>query len=147
MAHYPKLNFPPIDRATLRRAPGGWEVVDPRRGRLKLTPEEWVRRHVIAWLEGLGFAGISIVQEYPVCLNGRPQRADLVVVDGSCRPLLLVECKEPAVVLTREVMDQAVCYNQMLQAPWVLLTNGISHCRLSLNEGRYQLLERFPFER
>ena len=50
---------------------------------LVLTPEEWVRRHLIAYLEtGCGAARRRIVQEYPVAMNGAPQRADVVVVAG-----------------------------------------------------------------
>ena len=65
---------------------------------LVLTPEEWVRQHLIACLVTCcGAQPTRIVQEYAVPLNGQPQRADVVVVDDSARPLLLAECKAPHV--------------------------------------------------
>uniref|UniRef100_UPI004056C524 type I restriction enzyme HsdR N-terminal domain-containing protein n=1 Tax=Alistipes sp. TaxID=1872444 RepID=UPI004056C524 len=142
MSSYPKLTFPPIDPSTLRRTREGWEVVDRvRRCRLKLTPEEWVRRHVIGWLIGLKVNPMQIIQEYPVLLNGQAQRADIVVVNASGQPELLVECKAGDVPLTREVLDQACCYNQVVHSPRILLTNGLQHRCLIHNNGHYHPIE------
>ena len=50
MSALPKLNFPAI-RLRARRREGQVEVWDDLRGiYLVLTPEEWVRRHLIAYL-------------------------------------------------------------------------------------------------
>ena len=95
MSALPKLNFPPI-RLRARRRGGGEEVEiwDPVRGiYLVLTPEEWVRQHLIAYLVShCGVQPTRIVEEYAVPLNGQPQRADVVVVGDDARPLLLAEC-------------------------------------------------------
>ena len=81
MSALPKLNFPAI-RLRARRRGDGVEVWDSLRGiYLVLTPEEWVRQHLIAYLTA--YCGVQpkrIVQEYAVALNGQPQRADVVVV-------------------------------------------------------------------
>ena len=81
MSGLPKLNFPAI-RLRARRRGDGVEVWDSLRGiYLVLTPEEWVRQHLIAYLTA--YCGVQpkrIVQEYAVALNGQPQRADVVVV-------------------------------------------------------------------
>ena len=83
MSGLPKLNFPAI-RLRARRRGDGVEVWDSLRGiYLVLTPEEWVRQHLIAYLTA--YCGVQpkrIVQEYAVALNGQPQRADVVVVGG-----------------------------------------------------------------
>ncbi len=68
----PRLHFPSI-RLRARERDGQVEVWDALRGTyLVLTPEEWVRQHLIAYLishcEALP---LRIVQEYPVPLNGR----------------------------------------------------------------------------
>ena len=90
MSELPELNFPPI-RLRARRRRDQVEVWDDLRGIwLVLTPEEWVRRHLIACLVAhCGAPARRIVQEYAVALNGQPQRADVVVVDarrrGCCR--------------------------------------------------------------
>ena len=93
MEELPKLNFPAI-RLRARRREGLVEVWDPIRGiYLVLTPEEWVRQHLIAYLiSRCGAHPTRIVQEYAVQLNGQPQRADVVVVDDAARPLLVAEC-------------------------------------------------------
>ena len=75
MSRLPKLNFPAI-RLRARRRGDGVEVWDSLRGiYLVLTPEEWVRQHLIAYLTA--YCGVQpkrIVQEYAVALNGQPQR-------------------------------------------------------------------------
>lgn len=119
----PKLNFPP-GRFRIR----GEQIWDSLRGKwVKLTPEEWVRRHVVAWLiEAQGVARQLIVQEYPVDVGGMAQRADIVVFDGA-NPELLVECKAPDVALDQGVLDQAMRYNAVVGARRVMLTNGLEH--------------------
>lgn len=87
MSELPKLNFPAI-RLRARRRGEQVEVWDDLRGiYLVLTPEEWVRRHLIAYLVShCGVLPKRIVQEYAVPVNGQPQRADVVVVgDGANR--------------------------------------------------------------
>ena len=90
MSEFPKLNFPAI-RLRARRRGGQVEVWDDLRGiYLVLTPEEWVRRHLIAYLVShCGVLPKRIVQEYAVPVNGQPQRADVVVVGDGAEPLVL----------------------------------------------------------
>lgn len=115
MSELPNLNFPPI-RLQARRRGGTVEVWDPIRGvYLVLTPEEWVRQHLIAYLVShCGAQPLRIVEEYAVPLNGQPQRADVVVVDDDGRPLLLAECKAPEVAINKQTLAQAVRYNSVL---------------------------------
>lgn len=145
MPALPKLNFPAI---TLRaRKNGGQiEVWDELRGiYLVLTPEEWVRRHLIAYLVSHCSAlPKRIVQEYAVALNGQPQRADLVVVDEKAQPLLLAECKAPDVPLGEHTLAQAVRYNSVLGARYLILTNGKRHFCYECIGGRCLPLENFP---
>ena len=67
MSALPKLNFPAI-RLRARRREGQVEVWDDLRGiYLVLTPEEWVRRHLIAYLVShCGVLPKRVVQEYAV---------------------------------------------------------------------------------
>lgn len=129
-ATYPKLNFPAI-KLKARRNPdsGAVSVWDSLRGHwLVLTPEEWVRRHVIGYLTSkCGVEPLRIVQEYAVALNGQPQRADIVVVDGAAQPLVLVECKATSVPIDMSVLSQAVRYNSVVQARYIMITNGVEH--------------------
>lgn len=140
----PKLNFPAV-RLRARRTADGVEVWDPVRGMwLVLTPEEWVRRHLIGWLAGRGVAPQRIVQEWPVKLNGQPQRADVVAVDRQGRPQLLAECKAASVKIDGTVLDQAVRYNSVVGAPCLMLTNGLTHYFYLHEEGRYRPAQELP---
>ena len=147
MPALPKLNFPAI-RLRARRRGDGVEVWDSLRGiYLVLTPEEWVRQHLIRFLvERGGVPPGNVSQEYPVALSGTAQRADLVVTGRDGRPCLLAECKAPDVPLGREVFAQAVRYNSVVAAPYVLITNGLLHCCSSLDRstGRYAVVEGLP---
>lgn len=146
METLPKLNFPPI-RLRARRRGDTVEVWDALRGiYLVLSPEEWVRQHLIAYLvAGCGVQPKRIVEEYPVPLNGQPQRADVVVVGDCAEPLLLAECKAPAVKIDARVLDQAVRYNSVLGARYLVLTNGLTHrCYACSPERGYAALEHFP---
>lgn len=90
-----------------------------------LTPEEWVRQHLIGWLvNSLHIPALRIVQEYAVDLNGTAQRADVVVIDDCAKPLLLAECKSFSVEIDEAVLNQAVRYNSIVGARYILLTNG-----------------------
>lgn len=120
-----QLNFPRfVFRMRLTENPPKiWDAV--RRRWLVLTPEEWVRQHLIRFLvERGGVPPGNVSQEYPVALSGTAQRADLVVTGRDGRPCLLAECKAPDVPLGREVFAQAVRYNSVVAAPYVLITNG-----------------------
>ena len=141
----PPLRFPPVQlRARLHN--GQTEVWDPLRGcYLVLTPEEWVRQHLIGYLTAhCGAEPLRIVQEYPVPLNGQPQRADVVVVDDAARPLLLAECKAPGVRVDATTFGQAVRYNSVLGARYVVLTNGLTHYCCEWCDGTYRPLAGFP---
>lgn len=134
----PKLNFPPV-RLRARRNGERIEVWDSLRGSwLVLTPEEWVRRHLIGFLaERCGVPMQRIVQEYPVPLNGQPQRADIVAVDDNGRPAILAECKAAGVAVDDRVLAQAVRYNSVLGAGTIILTNGLEHRCYRFDGERY----------
>ena len=146
MADYPTLNFPPIRLRARRGANNNTEVFDAGRGRwLVLTPEEWVRRHVVEYLRTeCGFAQQQIIEEYPVNINGMAQRADIVVVGDDIKPLIVVECKEPNVKIDEEVVHQVTRYNNVLQCRYVAMTNGITtYCHEHDGE-KYTPINAFP---
>ena len=138
MSELPKLNFPAI-RLRARRRGEQVEVWDDLRGiYLVLTPEEWVRRHLIAYLVShCGVLPKRIVQEYAVPVNGQPQRADV-------EPLVLAECKAPEIRIDERTLSQAVRYNSVLGAQFVILTNGRRHYCCEYRDGRYVQLAGFP---
>ena len=136
MPALPKLNFPAI-RLRARRREEQVEVWDDLRGiYLVLTPEEWVRRHLIAYLVShCGVLPKRVVQEYAVPVNGQPQRAE---------PLVLAECKAPEIRIDERTLAQAVRYNSVLGARFVILTNGLRHYCCEYRDGKYVQLSGFP---
>ena len=144
----PKLNFPAIHLRARRSASGRTEVFDSVRGRwLVLTPEEWVRRHVVGYmLSECGFLAQQIVEEYPVNINGMPQRADIVALDSLARPMVVVECKEPNVRIDQSVLSQVVRYNSVLDCRYIVITNGIETFSYAMSkDGNYTPLDHFPY--
>lgn len=77
-------------------------------------------------------------------INGTAQRADIVVVGNDLSPVILVECKAPEVNITEQVWDQAVRYNAVLKARYVILTNGHKHLCAELTDEGYRRLPHFP---
>lgn len=87
MSALTQLNFPRfVFRMRLTENPPKiWDAV--RRRWLVLTPEEWVRQHLIRLLvERGGVPPGNVSQEYPVALSGTAQRADVVVTGRDGRP-------------------------------------------------------------
>ncbi len=143
---YPKLNFPPIKLRAQRLADkqtlSVWSAI--RGCYLVLTPEEWVRRHLVEYLIAEhGVLPTQMVEEYPVLLNGQPQRADLVVVSQG-KPLILAECKAPTVKLTQETLAQAARYNSVVGAKFIIITNGLTHLCFEFVGAEYKPLSQFP---
>lgn len=131
---YPKLSYPPIHLRARRGEGGRTEIFDSVRKRwLVLTPEEWVRRHVVEYLiTECRYRPEQIVEEYPVNINGMAQRADIVILANDGRPEVVVECKEPGVRLSQETLGQVVRYNSILGCSYVAITNGLdTYCYAS----------------
>lgn len=145
MCELPKLRFPAI-RLRGRRVNGQAQVWCAVRGCwLVLTPEEWVRRHLVAYLtDHCGVSPQRIAEEYPVPLNGQAQRADVVVADEAGRPLLVAECKAAGVTISRTTLEQALRYNTVLGARYLVLTNGLKHYCYRCGEAGPEPLDAFP---
>lgn len=141
----PKLNFPAY-RFRLTGDHGCLRIWDGLRGRwLVLTPEEWVRQHVLCMLtQGFSVPSALVSQECSVMVNGMPQRADVVVYRRSGHPLILVECKSPDVKMTPAVYAQAVRYNAVLGAKYIMLTNGLKHYLYENRPEGYEKLNNMP---
>lgn len=124
----PALNLPPAALAT-RTASGRGEVFDViRRAWVRLTPEEWVRQHVLTLLVGhRGVPAALVAVEKGFVYNRMARRADVVVYGRDGRARLLVECKAPRVTLTTAAFEQVARYNTVVGAGVILVTNGLAH--------------------
>ena len=142
------LNFPREYAFDLRETGEGTEVFDPQRRRhVLLTPEEWVRQHLVRHLiEDLGFPGGRTAVETGFSHQGMQQRADIICYDRQGEPLLMAECKAPDVKIRQNAFDQIARYNESVQAYCLVVTNGLAHyCYvIDRDERRYDFLDRIP---
>ncbi|WP_372472962.1 type I restriction enzyme HsdR N-terminal domain-containing protein [Capnocytophaga sp. ARDL2] len=108
-----------------------------------LTPEEWVRQHVVRYLiDDKGFRASLLSVEKKLTINGITKRYDLAAFNPDGSVYLLVECKQPQVAITQEVFDQIARYNLQLRAQYLMVTNGLKHifCQLDFENNRYLFL-------
>ena len=142
-----QLNFPHFE-FKFRNIKGRQEIFDPVRHKfVKLTPEEWVRQHLIAYLTQVkGYPLSMIGVEKQLLLNNLLKRFDLVIFNRNGSPLLLVECKAPGIKLTENTFDQAARYNILLQAEYFIISNGFEHyfCRIDYERKQYLFIEDIP---
>jgi type I site-specific restriction endonuclease len=116
-----------------------------RRKQIVLTPEEWVRQHLIHYL----VAYKSLVQgrlalEVSLKVNSLSKRADIVYYDETLQPQLVVECKAPEVKLTSETVFQIATYNSQLNSKFLLISNGLDHFIFENSNGSLVSLDDFP---
>jgi hypothetical protein len=139
------LNLPKFDYK-LTKIEGKPHIFDPiRRKYVSLTPEEWVRQHVLNWLMTDHCYPKSLIKsESGLRFNTLSKRTDIVVYDREAKPFLLVECKAPHIVLSDDTFKQASHYNQILKAPFVLLSNGIEHLFFEFLNGAIQPVQNLP---
>lgn len=126
----------------------GTTVFDPIRRRwVALTPEEWVRQHVVNYfIYDLGCPASLIAVETKLVLNGMSKRADLVLYSRSGAPLVLVECKAPTVAIGQGTFEQAARYNLIHKVRYLMVTNGIKHycCQVDHQRGSVDFLPSMP---
>lgn len=141
----PKLNFPEYS-FRFREVKNKPQIFDPLRKKfVELSPEEWVRQHLIKFLifdkaypEGL------ITIEKGVNVNSTQKRTDVLVFDLQKNPFLLIECKAPSEKLNKKVLEQGLRYNLVHNAPFILISNGLNHLCWDLNKKTSCELPDFP---
>lgn len=121
-------------------------VWDPlRRKEVALTPEERVRQWFITVLrDELGVPPYEMMSEATLSYGGKAWRADIVVYRRNMSPAMVVECKRPDVELTREVLEQALRYNLVLDVNWIVITNGRKTLVFARNLNDFTRMDRLP---
>lgn len=141
------LNFPPYS-FRFKNSENKVAIFDAIRKKfIQLTPEEWVRQHVIQFLlQDKKYSGSYINVEKVIKINGLTKRYDAVVFKPDGKIFLLVECKAPEVAITQQVFDQIARYNMVLEADYLMVTNGLNHyfCRMDFEKKEYQFLRSLP---
>ena len=112
-----------------------------------LTPEEWVRQHVVHYLIHIKqYPASHINIEKVVKINDMNKRYDIVVFNTDGSIFLLVECKAPNINITQNTFDQIARYNGILNANYLMVTNGLNHyfCQLDYVNQGYVFLQDLP---
>lgn len=112
-----------------------------------LTPEEWVRQHVLHWLIYHKKYPVSLINvEKQLKINKLRKRYDLVVYNPDGTIELLVECKSYSSKITQEAFDQVARYNLQVQSNFLMVTNGMEHyyCKMEAAKEKYIFLEQIP---
>jgi hypothetical protein len=125
---YPSLNLPSAALKLSKEKEGFYVWCIVRRKKLLLTPEEWVRQHVIHYLIHYKKTPVErINSEHLLRINGQNRRCDVVVVDAFGNPKLIVECKASDIHLDEKVFLQTSNYIQQSKAAYFWMTNGLNH--------------------
>lgn len=142
-----KLNFPNYS-FRFKNSENKVAIFDEIRKKfVVLTPEEWVRQHVVQYL--------LLEKKYPkslinveklVKVNGLNKRYDIVVFQPNGEIFLLIECKAPEVAISQQTFDQIARYNLKLNAQYLMVTNGLNHyfCQMDFENEQYVFLKEAP---
>ena len=142
------LNFPSFEFRLKNRNNKSYIFDIIRKKFILLTPEEWVRQHVINYLINHRVSKNHINVERKIVINKLTKRFDVVVFkrDGSVK--LLVECKAPNIKIDQKVFDQISIYNKSLSAEFMMITNGLVHFFFKINNSTktYNYIKEFPLK-
>ena len=112
-----------------------------------LTPEEWVRQHVVWFLiEEKKYPKSLVNVEKVITLNKLTKRYDIVVYNKNGGIEILVECKAPSVKIDQTTFDQIARYNMVLNANYLMVTNGLEqyYCQMDYINKKYSFLKEIP---
>jgi hypothetical protein len=116
-----------------------------RRRFVRLTPEEYVRQHILCTLESnFGYPHGLIGVEIPIEVAGLKKRCDAIVYNQQMQPIMLAEFKSEIVNLTQQVFDQAAIYNRQLNVPYLMLSNGQETIVAEVLADQYRFLDHMP---
>ncbi|HLV42144.1 MAG TPA: type I restriction enzyme HsdR N-terminal domain-containing protein [Brumimicrobium sp.] len=141
------LNFP---KTPLKLSKEGediyvWDIF--RKRKLFLTPEEWVRQHVLHFLiQHKEVPEPLIAAEYAIQVNKMTRRCDGVVFNREGKAVAIIECKAPKINLTEAVLHQIAQYNHKLRVNWLILSNGLQTIVAFVDQttGAIQYFEEIP---
>ena len=141
------LNLPPIN-PRIKKEGARTYIFDPiRKTWVVLTPEEWVRQHIISYLvEEKDFPASLIQIEKGHKFSVGARRTDAVAYGKNGTPLMVIECKAATVQITQQTIEQIAHYNIVIKAPLLLVTNGLVHLgyHIDFKNGKIEALESIP---
>ena len=143
-----KLNFPDFE-FKLKKIDNKTFIFDFFRKKfILLTPEEWVRQHVLNFLVLKKIPITHIAVEKQIIINSLNKRFDVVIYNNTGDVIMLVECKSPSIKLTQNVFDQISIYNLNLNSKYCMVTNGLDHIYFKIDKlsKKFTFVKDFPIK-
>ena len=141
----PQLKLPEFDCKVKAEGDEKYIFDIIRKKYLLLTPEEWVRQHFIHLLiNHLGYPPGLFQIERGHQYFGSAKRSDILILNTSGQPQLLVECKAASVNIDKAALTQIATYNKTIGANYVAISNGMTHFVWEYKGDGYEQLKNFP---
>ena len=142
-----KLNFPEYHFRFKSKENKRLIFDEIRKKFIILTPEEWVRQHVIHYLvKDKKYPASHLSVEKQLKLHDTVKRYDIVVYNRDGGIELIVECKAPNIKISQDTFDQIARYNFVLRANLLMVTNGVEHyfCKMDFEAEKYEFIKELP---
>ncbi len=141
-----QLNFPVYDFKITDKDGKNYIFDIIRKKNVVLTPEEWVRQHIVRFLIENDYPPSLISVERQITFNQLKKRFDILVYNNQAAPIMLIECKSPEVKLSQETLNQIALYNTQFKVDYLFISNGLKHliCRYDKDTNKYKAVENFP---
>ena len=142
-----KLVFPPF-KYNLGNQQGKVSIFDIiRKKHIILTPEEWVRQHLVHYfINQLNYPKSLISVEDGLKVNKMQKRSDIIIYNRLGKVFMVVECKSAKIKLNQNSMIQLSTYNQKYNAEYIALTNGLQIyvCKMDYENKTSDYIDQFP---
>ncbi len=142
-----QLVFPAFDYRIIEKNNKTYIFDIIRKKNIVITPEEWVRQHLVHFLiNHMNYPKSLISIEDGLKVNRMQKRSDIVVYQRNGSVFMVIECKSYRVKLDQKVMDQLSNYNQKYKAKYLAITNGkqVFICEMDYLKKSSQFINEFP---
>ena len=138
------VDFPSYD-FKVQSIDGKDQIFDPCRKKwVVLTPEEWVRQNVLQYLIQVCKYPIELIAiEKTIQLGSLNKRFDILVYQETT-PWMIIECKEAKTTLNDKTILQLLQYQQVLDARFLIASNGPTTIGAEIKMGNLHMLHQFP---
>ena len=138
------VDFPTYD-FKVQSVQGKDQIFDPCRKKwVVLTPEEWVRQHLLQYLiQVCQYPTALIAIEKSIQLGELTKRFDILVYKQE-KPWMIIECKEANENISDKTISQLYQYQQVLEAEFLIASNGHETVGAQIKSGKLHAMQNFP---
>ena len=138
------VDFPSYD-FKVQSIGGKDQIFDPCRKKwVALTPEEWVRQNLLQYLIQVCKYPVELIAiEKTIQLGSLNKRFDILVYHEAT-PWMIIECKEGNTDLNEKTILQLLQYQQVLDAKYLIASNGHQTIGAEIKMGNLHMLQNFP---